>query len=241
MLATSRKYSEAEWPLRLDYSPFVNHKLIHEALVGYGEIVPEGHVHSPSDCTAKLTEMLGDGRLDAAIVTLPISTHGFIEHRIYEEKLLVCLRSDDPFASALEIPREAVPERLRILFNRDYHPTLYDQLLRRFKRAGIELQPTETYSAPAEMQFLVKARRCFGLVREHVHLDPELTARAITGIDLRVATALVYRRDHQRPVFPMLAYRITQACTGNGTPESWKRPSASDRRTELLGSKTAAS
>lgn len=71
--AVSRKYSEAEWPLRLGYSPFVNDVLIQEALAGYREIVPEGHIHSPSDCTAKLTEMLADGRLDAAIVTLPIS------------------------------------------------------------------------------------------------------------------------------------------------------------------------
>jgi hypothetical protein len=31
-----------EWPLRLGYSPFINHILIDEALTAYNEIVPMG-------------------------------------------------------------------------------------------------------------------------------------------------------------------------------------------------------
>jgi DNA-binding transcriptional LysR family regulator len=234
MRAASRRYSETEWPLRLGYSPFVNHDLIQEALLGYREIVPEGTLNLPSDCTAKLIEMLADGRLDAAIVTLPVSAKGLFEQRICEDKLLICLRRDDPLASAAEIPKTVISERLRILFNRDYHPALHDQLFRRFKRVGIELQPTETYSAPAEMQFLVKTRSCFGLVREHVPLDPELTTRTIAGVDLRIATALVYRRDQQRPVLPMLACRMAQRCGAKERPEHRKRPRPSDVGTKPL-------
>jgi DNA-binding transcriptional LysR family regulator len=222
--AASRKHSEEEWPLHLGYSPFVNHKLIEEALLGYHEIVPEGHISSLSDCTAKLTGMMEDGRLDAAIVTLPISAKGLFEHRICEEKVLLCLRRDDPFASAKEIPKEAIAARLRILFSRDYHPALYDEVLRKFKTAGIELRPTETYSAPAEMQFLVKTLHCFGLVREQVPLDPELTVRLIPGMDLRYRTALICHCDQQRPVFPMLAYRMAQRCAGERRMASRKSP-----------------
>ena len=229
MRAASRKYAEAEWPLRLGYSPFTSHELVREALVGYHEIVPEGHINTSSDCTARLMDMLNDGRIDAALVTLPVDTDGLFEHRICEDRLLICLRRDDPYANQSPIPKDAVSERLRIFFSRDYHPALYDRLLRQFKKAGIELHPTETYLARAEMQFLVKTQRCFGIVREHIPLDPELTARPISGVDLRVATALVCHRDQQRPVFPMLAYRMAQQCaqrekTGRRKPSGDVRP-----------------
>lgn len=212
MKAASRRHAEAEWPLRLGYSPFVNHDLIREALVGYHEIVPEGHMNSSSDCTAKLMDMLTDGRLDAALITLPVHTEGLFEHRICEDRLVICLRRDDAFASQSEIPKAAIEERLRIFFSRDYHPALYDRLIRRFKRAGIDLHPTETYSARAEMQFLVKTQGCFGLIKEHIPLDPGLITRPMAGLDLRIGTALVCHRDQQRSVFPMLAYRMAQRC-----------------------------
>lgn len=212
MKATSRKHSEAEWPLRLGYSSFISHELINEALVAYREIVPEGHLNSSSDCTARLMEMLTDGRIDAALVTFPVPTEAMFIHRICEDRLLICLRRDDPFAHLSEIPKAAIAERLQVFFNRDNHPALYDRLLRQFKKAGIELHPTETYSARSEMQFLIKTQRCFGIVREHIPLDPELIARPIAGVDLSVTTALVCYREQERPVFPMLAYRMAQQC-----------------------------
>lgn len=234
MKAASRKHSEQEWPLRLGYSPFVNHKVVEEALRGYHEIIPEGHISSLSDCTAKLVEMIEDGRLDSAIVTLPVSTTGLFEHRICEEKVLLCLRRDDPFASAKEIPKHAIAEQLRILFSRDYHPDLHDEILRRFKRAGIELHPTETYSAPAEMQFLVRTLRCFGLTRENVALDTEPTVRPIPGVDLRYATALICDPDQQRPVFPMLAYRMAHRCALEKSAASRKPPAPSHEKQTRL-------
>jgi DNA-binding transcriptional LysR family regulator len=127
--AVSRKYSDAEWPLRLGYSLFVNHALVQEALRGYQEIVPEGQLNLPSDCTAKLVEMMVDGRLDAAIVTLPTPMSGVFQYRICEERFLVCLRRDDPLAAAPEIPHAVIADRLRILFNREIRPTLYDSLI----------------------------------------------------------------------------------------------------------------
>lgn len=235
--AVSRKYSDAEWPLRLGYSLFANHELVQEALRGYQEIVPEGQLNLPSDCTAKLVEMMVDGRLDAAIVTLPTPMSGVFQYRICEERFLVCLRRDDPLAAAAEIPQAVIAERLRILFHRDIHPALYDYLFRRFKRAGIELQPTESYSAPTEMQFLVKTRGWFGLTREHTRLDPELAVRPIAGIDLRIATALIGYREQERPLFPMLASRMTERWMRGDSIARHKLPSARSLGTKPIGIK----
>lgn len=224
MKATSRKHSEAEWPLRLGYSSFINHELVHEALVAYHEIVPEGHINSASDCTAKLMDMLNDGRVDAALITLPVPTERLFVHRICEDRLLICLRRDDPFANYSEIPKAAIAEKLRVFFNRDYHPALYDRLLRQFRKAGIELHPTEIYSARPEMQFLVKTQQCFGIVRENIPLDADLTVRPIAGANLSIATALVCHREQERPVFPMLAYRMAQLCAKKGISIHRKPP-----------------
>lgn len=190
--ASSRKHSTTEWPLRLGYSPFINHALIEEALTGYKEIVPEGRINSSSDCTGHLIEMLEDGRLDAAVVTLPIFETSLLQQVICKDRLLVCLRKDDPIARQSQVPRTAIAEQLRVLFERRYHPLFHDDILKSFKRAGVTVKPTETYSAPSEMQFIVKTRGCFGLVREGIALDPELIALPMEGINIRVTNALVF-------------------------------------------------
>jgi DNA-binding transcriptional LysR family regulator len=224
--ATSRRHSEAEWPLRVGYSPFIDREIIYEALTGYQEIVPEGEIYSSSDNTAKLLEMMSDGRLDAAIVTLPVLGNEIFEHRICTDRLLLCMRRDDPLAKFTEVPRQEIARRLHLLFHRDHHPPLHDMILRRFKRAGIELRPTETYSAPAEVQFLVRTRRSLGLVRDRAILDPELTVRPMMGIEIRVGTAFVCHKDQQRPAFPMLAYRMAQTRRGTGKVVLKKSPSS---------------
>lgn len=210
--ASSRKHSTADWPLRLGYSPFINHILIEEALTGYTEIVPDGRINSCSDCTGHLIEMLEDGRLDAAIVTLPIFETPLVQQVISKDRLMICLRQDDPLASESQIPRSAIADRLRIMFERSYHPLLYDEILKSFKKVGITLNPTETFSAPSEMQFLVRHRGCFGLVREGIPLQPGLVALPMEGISLRFTNALVFSAQQDRPILPMLAYRMTQRC-----------------------------
>ncbi len=207
---TSRSQSDGYWPLRLGYSQFVNHALVAEGLKAYEQIVPEGRVNSSSGLTTQLIHMLNDGRLDAAIVTLPVDEPSLSEHFICQDRVLICLRCDDPAAAFVEIPKEVVAENLRMMFNRAYHPALYDRMMKTFTRSGILLHPTESYSTPSDMQFIVKNRKCFGLAREGIRLDSELTTRPIEGISFRITTALMCPKEQSRPVLPMLAYRMSQ-------------------------------
>lgn len=144
-------------------------------------------------------EMMADGRLDAAIVTLPVLGNEIFEHRVCTDRLLLCMRRDDPLARFTEVPRQEIARRLRLLFHRDHHPPLHDMILRKFKQAGVDLRPSETYSAPAELQFLVRTRRNLGLVRDRATLDPELTARPMAGIEIRVGTAFVCLKGPTTP------------------------------------------
>lgn len=232
--AASRRHSDAEWPLRVGYSPFIDRDIIHEALTAYQEIVPQGEIYPSSDSTAKLMQMMADGRLDAAIVTLPVLGAGFLEHRICTDRLLLCMRRDDPLAKFTEVPRLEIAARLRLLFHRDHHPPLHDLILSRFKRAAVELRTTETYSAPAEVQFLIRTLRCLGLVRDRAALDPELTLRPMIGIDIRVGTAFVCAKDQERTLFSMLAYRMAQRRFGQGRAIVKKPPSSVRRDVQSI-------
>jgi DNA-binding transcriptional LysR family regulator len=176
--------------------------------------VPESAINSSSDCTGQLVGMLDDGHLDAAIVTLPIfEQEELFEYELCADRVLVCLRKDDPLAEGSEIPKAVLADRLCIIFHRNYHPLLYDQIMKKFKAAGIKLRPTETISAPSELQFLLKTSCCFGLIHEGTPLDPELTALPIEGTNLRVKTGLVFSSEQQTPILQMLARRMSQRCS----------------------------
>lgn len=152
-------------PLRFGYSPFVNHELVREALKGYKDLVPEGRIEPSSECSGPLSTMVAEGRFDAALVSMPIAEPNLFIQHICTENLLVCLRADDPWAQGETIPRSAVQSCLKIFFDRMHHPLLYDELMRKFAKVGIDLQLSDFVSAPAEMQFLVKEKVGFGLLR----------------------------------------------------------------------------
>lgn len=222
---TSLIHSGAQVPFRFGYSPFSNHELVREALKGYRELVPEGRIEPWSECSGPLVTMVAEGRVDAALVSMPVAEADLFVQSVCSEELLVCLRADDPFAQEQSIPRTTIQHRLNVFFDRMHHPLLYEQLLRKFVKAGIELEPTDFVSAPSEMQFLVKEGVGWGLIRARVPLDPELTRRRIEGLPLRVKTAFVCHPAQQRPVLPLLAYRLTKRCAEIQELPGRKRPS----------------
>ena len=224
---TSSVHSGIDLPLRFGYSPFVNHHLVEETVAGYRDLVPNGQIEASSECSAPLLSMVAEGLLDAALVIMPIGDHKLFVQRVCTEKLMVCLRRDDPLAQEESIPQELIADRLRICLARTHHPLLYDELMRKFAKAKILLKPTEFVSSPAEMQFLVKMGAGFGLIRETVPLDPELTRRSISGLSLQVKTAFICHPAQPRPVLPLLAYRMAKLYAGKAEMNGKKRPSGS--------------
>jgi DNA-binding transcriptional LysR family regulator len=205
----------------------MNHNLLVKTLNVYREIVPDGRVISTSDSTAELVNMLHDGRLDAAIVPLPVTVPELSQSVLAEDEVMICLRKDDPMASLAAIPKESVEERLSIMFSRHSHPELFDHIFKRFARSAIHICPTESYSAPSEMQFLVKHHGYFGLECKGIPLDPELTMRPIKGLRFCLETALVYRNEWHMRMLSILAYRMALVHSDAGIAQVPKKPSVS--------------
>jgi len=223
---TSVDKTGIELPMRFGYSPFTDQRFVEEARLGYRDMVPEGPFQTSSECSAELMRMVADGRLDAALVSLPLTEKDLYVRTLCTEKLLVCLRRDDPLAQGASIPQSALESRLSILFARVHQPELYDGLIRKLKHIGINLHPTEFFSGPSAMQNMVKSGCNFSLVPESVTLDSELTMMGIEGLHLSVKTGFVCRIPQMSPVLPMLALRIEKRCAQPLRFELRKRPSA---------------
>ena len=223
--ATSSDQTGTEWPLRFGYSPFADHRLVEEAFTGYRELVPGGHIQSQSECSAELATMVANGRLDAAIVSFPVEEKELYMYPICQERVLVCLRRDDPLAEGQTLPQNMIATRLCILFGRVHQPLFYDALVRKFAKYGIELHPSDFVSAPAEMQYLVRTGKGFGLIPESTKLDPELIMMSIASINLTVTKGFICHPAQMRPVLPMLAYRMEKQCALETKLDGRKRSS----------------
>ena len=200
-------------PFRLGYSPWLNRDVIHEAIIGYKELVPGAAIEPSSQSSGPLTRMVLEGQLSAALVNLPVADEELYIQYVCSEKLLICLRADDPAAQYEAIPRNVVQDKLKIMFDRALHPLLYDQLARRFEKAGVNFHPTEFVSHPADMQFLIQEGVGFGLVRDGVPLAANLVRRSVAGLTMSVKGGFICLPAQQRPVLPLLAFRIAKFCS----------------------------
>jgi DNA-binding transcriptional LysR family regulator len=221
---TSIIHAGTDLPLRFGYSPFVSHDLVREVLKVYQELVPAGRLDPSSESSPALSKMVSEAHLDAALVTLPLADQELFVQPICTEKLMVCLRIDDPLAQQESLSRTDVQRGLKIVASRTHHPLLYEQIIRNLTKGGITLLPSYSVSSSTEMQFLVKMKLGFGLVRESAEIDPELTKRPITGLDLRIKTAFICHVAQQRPLYPILVYRLAQACSAVAGSFSQKKP-----------------
>lgn len=214
-------------PFRFGYSPWINQELIHEAIIGYKELVPGGGIDPSSQSSGPLTRLVLDGQLSAALINLPVDEPELYIQFVCSEKLLLCIRSDDPLAKEEAIPRAAVQDRLRVMFQRSLHPLLFDQIERKLAKVGVKLLPTDFVSHPSDMRFLVKEGVGFGLVRDGVPLDPALVRRPIAGVNLSIKGAFICLPAQQRPVLPLLAYRLAKFCLEMGLSPNLKKPAGS--------------
>ena len=186
-------------------------QVLHRSATTIEAALPGGELLAHSECSGRLMAMVREGKLDAALVTLPVRRKGLLVQKVCEEDLLVCLRRDDPLANCNVLARDMIAQRRRVLFERSHHPLCYDRLLQKFDKAGIDLHPSECVSSPAEMQYLVTMGYGFGLVRESAKLLPELTTRRVAELDLRITTAFVCLSEQARPALPLLGFRMASS------------------------------
>ncbi len=195
-------------PLALGFSHFTDQALMERTFACYRRLFPESEIRPTTHSTAQLLASLADGNLHAALVTLPIEMRDLVIQPVARERLLVCMRKDDPLASEVELTPRQIANRIRISFNPKHHPELYAHLNTTLARAGITMQVQHICTTPSDLQWMVKQGLGWSLVRESRQLDPELVARPIAGIELMVESAFVYRETGQASHLALLACEL---------------------------------
>ena len=172
------------------------------------EVVAGGTIRTTHGDTAHLVEEIVEGTLDAAIVTLPCSQPDLRTEIIRQDRLVVCLRKDDPLAQKATLHASDLQDNLTILHHPRRHPEAHQRLAELLEEAGVSVGSFSRASHPSEMQHLVKEGYGLALMREGTEIDPELTTRPIAGVTWTVDTAVIYHRERYPRTIPILVRKV---------------------------------
>lgn len=210
-------------PFRLGFSPFVVKQVVDTVYQTYRDLFPVGSIHAESGDSDKLLDHLTEGKLDAALITLPHAADGFNEQRIMHEPLVVCMRRDDPLAQQEEVPPEALNGRLGIFSDPRHHRRAHERLLEMLDEHGIEPKVTNPTFNSEHVQWMVRENICLALISASQVLQDDLTTRSIQGVTWTIDSVLVYRPEHRQLALPLLL-RDLEKKFPVGSQRSQKKP-----------------
>ena len=224
-------------PLRLGFTPFVHRVFLHSVSALYKELIPDSEIVPESVEAGEVGARIRDVDLDAVLLTLPIADDHLRVSVIDRERLLVCMRDDDPLAEHEAVPPAALNQKLSIFTFQRHHPAAYERIVQMFERVGITPRPCNPTMNIEHIQWIVREGACYSLMRAGCPLISGLVTRPIAGVDLTVDTALVSRSDKNKPALSLLIEELVKQSKQTDVPEM--RPVLTVRDRELP--KTAAS
>ena len=219
--------------VRLGCSSQADPALFHDFCALHQELLPDCPIKPAHGDTAQLVEEIADGEIDAAIVTLPVTDQALSVDEIRRDRLVVCLRADDPLAAKASIHARDLQQHNMILYHPQRNPHAHARLLELLAEVGVKIEDYSRASHPWEMQSLVKKGYGFALIREGTLLDSELTTRPVAGVDWTVDTAFVYRKERPLKTIPVLIRHLKSRLGGSAASEK-KPPRSVEKKPEQL-------
>jgi DNA-binding transcriptional LysR family regulator len=194
--------------VRFGCTPSVDQSLFRSFCGLHKEILPRCSIRPTHADPAQLAEEVVTGVIDAAIVTLPLKHPELRIEEIRTDRLVVCLRRDNPLAKKGALNATDLQDNLTVLYHPQRHPEGHELLLKLLADAGVKIDQYSFASHPSEMQMLVKEGYGFTLIREGTPLDDELTMRPIAGVDWTVNTAVIYHKERHPKTVPILVKKF---------------------------------
>jgi DNA-binding transcriptional LysR family regulator len=186
----------------------VDEKLFRSFCALHKELLPRCTVRPTHGDAAHLAQEVLAGIVDAAIITLPFAHPDLHIEELRRDRLVVCLRKDDPLAAKAAIQPSDLQDNLAVLYHPQRHPDAHAQLLELLSDAGVSVEEYSRASHPTEMRTLVKDGFGFALIREGTLLEDDLTTRPILGVDWTVDTAVIYHKLRHPKTVPILVRKL---------------------------------
>jgi DNA-binding transcriptional LysR family regulator len=203
--------------IRIGSSPFGDQELFRLFCSMHKELLPGCTIRRSHGDTVQLADALLAGELDAALVTLPLKHPDLCVRDLRQDRLVVCMRRDNPLAEKAAINVSELQDNLTILYHPNRHPEAHARLMELLHDAGVQIEDYSSASHPTEMQALVREGDGVALLREGTPLDEELTTRPIQGVDWTVDMAVAYHRQHHPKTIPIIVRKLrkmTQTTSG---------------------------
>jgi len=211
--------------LKLGCATLADHGVFQKFCKMHKEMLPNHPIHTAHSDTVQLVEEIISGEIDGAIVIMPVNDLQLCIEEIRRDRLVVCLRADDPLAAKASLDPSDLGGNLKILYHPRRHPGAHQRLLELLNEAGVQLDEFSRVSHPAEMQALVKQAYGFALVREGTPLDAELTTRPVAGVNWTVDIAFAYKKEGHPKTIPVLLRNLKRELA-ESEPEKSPRKTA---------------
>lgn len=220
-------------PFQLGFTSFVEHDVLGTVCDAYKEMFVNGEIMPEGGDTEDLIDRVREEKLDAALVTLPVDDECVAVQPIMQERLVVCIRRDDPLAEHKEIPPDQLNGRLSIFSDPRHHPRAHTRLLEMLEAQSISPRSAKPTFNSDHVQWMVRERLCLALIREHQQISDDLVTRPIQGVQWTLDSAIIYKPDHKQVALPLflreLAIRFPV-----GTLSLVKKPPTSITEQHLL-------
>jgi DNA-binding transcriptional LysR family regulator len=190
------------WAALADPHLFREFSALHRAMLPSYTIRP-----SYGDTVALAKEIVA-GHLDAAIVTLPLANPELHIELLRRDRLVVCIRQDDPRGSKATLRASDLQHTPVVLYHPERHPDAHDKLAELLLEKGISIEEYARASHPSEIQSLVRDGYGFALIREGTELQEQLTTRPLAGVDWTVDTVVIYHKIRHPKTVPLVVKQL---------------------------------
>jgi DNA-binding transcriptional LysR family regulator len=182
--------------LHVGYSPYVNPDLITAVRSLSETAVPNGTLSLKSYFTRRQLSKLRDGRLDAALVILPVNASDIVIERLLSESLLVALPDGHSLARNRTVALSDLKDMPAISFPQKLHPEVFQQLSESCARGGLKPNIAHEVTTFPEALPLVAQGEGYTFIRKCFtpFLCPGIVLRPIKGNPLTIETGVAYLR-----------------------------------------------
>jgi DNA-binding transcriptional LysR family regulator len=227
-------------PLRIGFSQFVDRALLQMVCDAHTDLFPNSEITPKSGDHVELLSLVERGIIDAALLTLPADGIGLNTQPLAQDRLVVCMRANDPAANLEEIVPSVLAKRLTIFREPKQHPEAHRRLIEMLDEVGIHPKVASTTGSPHDIQWMVKSGFGHALIREGSELGEGIVTRPVAGVNWMVDSVLISKKSTTQKTIPMLLRELRkrlrmQAHLPPTKPPQSARPPAAKQTLPLFG------
>ncbi len=211
-------------PLRIGFSPFVDFSHLDTVCSVQTALFPGCEINPKSGSNVEITSLLEQGTLDIALLTLPVTNNGLEVYPFAFERLVVCMRSDDPLSKEKEILPAVLKKKLTIFWEPKQHPEAHARLMEMLGQVDVHPEIARTTVTPRDLQWMVQSKFGYALIREGSALENGLVTRPIAGVNWTVDSALIFRKSPSNKTVPVLVRELRKRLHMQASVTSAKKP-----------------